>query len=251
LYEADLQAGKIDDHDEQHPAVPSKGRAYVGMRSRDSYVGRNGMDEAPGAIRGLYGNLAQPDEADYEDISRRPANTAARGPPAWSMPRSVCARRVVALQCGAFHISTAGRTTQHHADRPPSPARCWLKAMQQDGRFIWGEPTVQGQRTRARFYRYGLLANPRCGYTSPGWMRIVRELGLGRQGNEPVAARAPCVPDQRREGYSNRLENLGPPPTRPSNYEVLDEGIRIVQRSWRSSTGDAASRNPPRGPPRK
>ena len=56
-------------------------------------------------------NLGQPDEPDYDDIPRRALNSTARNSRAWSTAaRNWWHEGIAALQCGAFHISTAGVT---------------------------------------------------------------------------------------------------------------------------------------------
>jgi len=64
-----------------------------------------------GALPCAYtANLAQPDEADYEDISRRARQYGAEVARLIDCREALVHEGLVALQCGAFHISTAGRT---------------------------------------------------------------------------------------------------------------------------------------------
>ena len=65
------------------------------------------------------------------------------------------------MQCGAFHLPTAGETLlQHDAARPRGhrdaarPAR-W----REHGVGIWGDGSTYKGNDIERFYRYGLLAN--------------------------------------------------------------------------------------------
>jgi argininosuccinate synthase len=68
---------------------------------------------------------------------------------------------LAALQCGAFHIRTAGRT--YFNTTPLGPRghrhRCWCGDAR--GRVdIWGDGSTYKGNDIERFYRYGLLANP-------------------------------------------------------------------------------------------
>jgi len=67
----------------------------------------------------------QPDEPDYEDIPKRAMEYGRREGPAHRLPASAVREGFAALQCGAFHITTAGLP---YSIRPrwaaPSPAPC-------------------------------------------------------------------------------------------------------------------------------
>jgi hypothetical protein len=67
---------------------------------------------AKGAIPYAYtANLGQPDETDYDAIPRKRARLWRREGAARRMPAAARRRGIAAIQCGAFHISTAGATT--------------------------------------------------------------------------------------------------------------------------------------------
>ncbi|MGH6627819.1 MAG: argininosuccinate synthase domain-containing protein, partial [Burkholderiaceae bacterium] len=64
-----------------------------------------------GAIPYAYtANLGQPDEADYEDIPRRARDYGAEQARLVDCRPQLVSEGLTALQCGAFHISTAGAT---------------------------------------------------------------------------------------------------------------------------------------------
>ena len=66
---------------------------------------------ANGAIPYAYtANLGQPDETDYEDIPRRARDYGAEQARLVDCRPQLVAEGLTALQCGAFHISTAGVT---------------------------------------------------------------------------------------------------------------------------------------------
>ena len=64
-----------------------------------------------GAIPYAYtANLGQPDEPDYDDIPRRAMAYGAEAARLVDCRAQLVAEGIAALQCGAFHISTAGVT---------------------------------------------------------------------------------------------------------------------------------------------
>src|SRR5205809_15760 len=64
-----------------------------------------------GAIPYAYtANLGQPDEPDYDDIPRRALQYGAERARLVDCRAQLVAEGIAALQCGAFHISTAGVT---------------------------------------------------------------------------------------------------------------------------------------------
>src|SRR5512141_532606 len=66
---------------------------------------------ARGAIPYAYtANLGQPDEPDYDDIPRRALQYGAEAAKLIDCRAQLVAEGISALQCGAFHISTAGVT---------------------------------------------------------------------------------------------------------------------------------------------
>src|SRR5437764_14623245 len=67
---------------------------------------------ANGAIPYAYtANLGQPDEADYDAIPRKALSYGAERARLVECRPQLVAEGIAALQCGAFHISTAGATS--------------------------------------------------------------------------------------------------------------------------------------------
>src|SRR5436309_14236500 len=64
-----------------------------------------------GAIPYAYtANLGQPDEPDYDDIPRKAIEYGAEKARLIDCRAQLVAEGIAALQCGAFHVSTAGLT---------------------------------------------------------------------------------------------------------------------------------------------
>src|SRR3954469_7123139 len=90
-------------------------RVPVGQRVGIAFSG--GLDtsaalqwmRAKGAIPFAYtANLGQPDEQDYDDIPKRARQYGAEHARLIDCRKQLVAEGLAALQCGAFHISTAG-----------------------------------------------------------------------------------------------------------------------------------------------
>jgi argininosuccinate synthase len=86
---------------------------------------------------------------------------------------------LVALQCGAFHITTAGKTYFNSTPLGRAVTGTLLvRAMHDDGVDIWGDGSTYKGNDIERFYRYGLLVNPSLRIYKP-WLdeEFVGELG--------------------------------------------------------------------------
>jgi argininosuccinate synthase len=85
----------------------------------------------------------------------------------------------VALQCGAFHLSTAGK--RYFNTTPLGRAvtgTALVKAMLEDGVNVFGDGSTHKGNDIQRFYRYGLFVNPALTIYKP-WLdeQFVAELG--------------------------------------------------------------------------
>jgi argininosuccinate synthase len=127
-----------------------------------------------GAVPFTYtGDLGQYDEDDIASIPAR----------ALDCKPLMVEEGLSALATGAFHIRSAGRT--YFNTTPIGRAvtgTLLVRAMREDGVDIWGDGSTYKGNDIERFYRYGLLANPRLRIYKP-WLdaKFVSQLG-GRQG---------------------------------------------------------------------
>ena len=72
---------------------------------------------------------------------------------------------LVALQCGAFHITTAGKTYFNTTPLGRAVTGTLLvQAMKDDGVDIWGDGSTYKGNDIERFYRYGLLVEPEAAH---------------------------------------------------------------------------------------
>jgi argininosuccinate synthase len=133
-----------------------------------------------GAIPYAYtANLGQPDEPDYEDIPRRALAYGAEKARLIDCRQQLVAEGLAALQCGAFHISTAGLAYFNTTPIGRAVTGTMLVlAMKEDGVSIWGDGSTHKGNDIERFYRYGLLANPSLRVYKP-WLDPTFNAELG------------------------------------------------------------------------
>src|SRR3954463_2537878 len=133
-----------------------------------------------GAVPYAYtANLGQPDEPDYDDIPRRAMQYGAEMARLIDCRAQLASEGIAALQCGAFHISTAGVTYFNTTPLGRAVTGTMLvAAMKQDSVDIWGDGSTFKGNDIERFYRYGLLTNPNLRIYKP-WLdqAFIDELG--------------------------------------------------------------------------
>jgi len=137
-----------------------------------------------GAIPYTYtADLGQYDEPDLDSVPDRAKVYGAEEARLVDCRTELVREGLIALQCGAFHIKTAGRTYFNTTPLGRAVTGTLLvRAMQNDGVDVWGDGSTYKGNDIERFYRYGLLVNPNLRIYKP-WLdpTFVDELG-GRQG---------------------------------------------------------------------
>jgi argininosuccinate synthase len=124
-------------------------------------------------------HLAQPDEDDIESIPARALRYGAEKARLVDCRMDLVREGLIALSCGAFHISTSGKT--YFNTTPLGRAVTGTKlvaAMAEDGVTVWGDGSTYKGNDIERFYRYGLLVNPNLRIYKP-WLDdvFIEELG--------------------------------------------------------------------------
>ncbi|MFT4465746.1 MAG: argininosuccinate synthase [Sodalis sp. (in: enterobacteria)] len=136
-----------------------------------------------GAVPYAYtANLGQPDEDDYDAIPRKALANGAEKARLIDCRKQLVAEGMAALQCGAFHNTTAGVTYFNTTPLGRAVTGTMLvAAMKEDGVNIWGDGSTYKGNDIERFYRYGLLTNAELKIYKP-WLDtdFINELG-GRQ----------------------------------------------------------------------
>ena len=133
-----------------------------------------------GAVPYTYtAHLGQPDETDYDAITRRAGEYGAEKARLVDCRDALVREGLVALMCGAFHIESAGK--RYFNTTPLGRAvtgTLLVNAMKDDGVQIWGDGSTYKGNDIERFYRYGLMANPDLKIYKP-WLdeAFVKEMG--------------------------------------------------------------------------
>ncbi len=184
-----------------------------------------------GAIPYAYtANLGQPDEPDYDDIPRRAKLYGAEAARLVDCRRQLVLEGIAALQCGAFHISTAG--VPYFNTTPLGRAvtgTLLVAAMKDDDVNIWGDGSTFKGNDIERFYRYGLLTNPGLKIYKP-WLdqAFINELGGRKEMSEYLIRHGFDYKMSVEKAYSTDSNMLGAT-HEAKDLEQLNTGIKIVQ----------------------
>ncbi|HQR20838.1 MAG TPA: argininosuccinate synthase [Burkholderiaceae bacterium] len=184
-----------------------------------------------GAIPCAYtANLGQPDEPDYDEIPRKALLYGAEKARLIDCRRQLVTEGLSALQCGAFHISTAGLT--YFNTTPIGRAvtgTLLVAAMKEDDVNIWGDGSTYKGNDIERFYRYGLLANPSLRIYKP-WLdqTFIDELGGRAEMSEFMKQAGFAYKMSTEKAYSTDSNMLGAT-HEAKDLEYLASNIRIVQ----------------------
>ncbi len=140
------------------------------------------------------------------------------------------AEGIAALQCGAFHISTAG--VPYFNTTPIGRAvtgTMLVVTMKEDDVNIWGDGSTFKGNDIERFYRYGLLANPNLRIYKP-WLdsAFIDELGGRAEMSEYMRRAGLPYKMSAEKAYSTDSNILGAT-HEAKDLERLDTGIRIVE----------------------
>ena len=193
-----------------------------------------------GAVPYAYtANLGQPDETDYDSIPRKAIEYGAENARLVDCRAQLVAEGISALQCGAFHISTAGATYFNTTPIGRAVTGTMLvAAMKEDDVHIWGDGSTFKGNDIERFYRYGLLANPSLRIYKP-WLdqAFIDELGGRAEMSAFMTAAGFAYRMSAEKAYSTDSNLLGAT-HEAKDLEQLDSSIRIVQpimgvASWR------------------
>jgi argininosuccinate synthase len=175
-------------------------------------------------------HLGQPDEADYDAIPRKALTYGAEQARLIECRAQLVAEGIAALQCGAFHISTAG---QFYFNTTPLgravTGTMLVSAMREDEVHIWGDGSTYKGNDIERFYRYGLLANPSLRIYKP-WLdaAFIDELGGRKEMSEYLSRAGFGYKMSAEKAYSTDSNLLGAT-HEAKDLEFLDKGMKIVQ----------------------
>lgn len=213
-------------------SLPPKGTrlgiAFSGgldTRAAVAWLSRQGID-----VYCYTADLAQPDEKDPAEI---PPVALAHGAKAARLVdcRDALAREgFVAIQCGAFHLSTAGR--KYYNTTPLGRAvttTAIIRAMREDGVNVFGDGSTYKGNDIQRFYRYGILTNPELKIYKPWLDRAFVDAFGGRTEMTDFLTKIGMPYSASAEkAYSTDSNALGAT-HEAKKLEYLNEGMRIVE----------------------
>ncbi|MFZ2828184.1 argininosuccinate synthase [Hydrogenophaga sp.] len=183
-----------------------------------------------GAIPYAYtANLGQPDEPDYDEIPRKAMQYGAEQARLIDCRTQLAHEGIAALQCGAFHISTAGVTYFNTTPLGRAVTGTMLvAAMKEDDVHIWGDGSTYKGNDIERFYRYGLLTNPSLKIYKP-WLDqlFIDELGGRAEMSAFMTANGFGYKMSAEKAYSTDSNMLGAT-HEAKDLEHLNSGITIV-----------------------
>jgi argininosuccinate synthase len=193
----------------------------------------------PYAYTADIGQYDEPDLASVPDRARRYGAEAAR---VVDCREALVHEGLVALQCGAFHITTAAKTYFNTTPLGRAVTGTLLvQAMAADDVHVWGDGSTYKGNDIERFYRYGLLVHPGLRVYKP-WLDplFVSELGGRAEMSEWLKVRNLPYRDSAEKAYSTDA-NIWGATHEAKQLELLDTSMEIVEpimgvRHWDPST---------------
>jgi argininosuccinate synthase len=175
-------------------------------------------------------DLGQYDEADIGALPDKARQYGAEEAFLVDCKHALASEGLAALQCGAFHIQTAGR--RYFNTTPLGRAvtgTLLVRAMHEHGVEIWGDGSTYKGNDIQRFYRYGLLANPSLRIYKP-WLddAFVAELGGRREMSEWLDSRGLPHGASVEKAYSTDANMLGST-HEAKDLEQLGTSMKIVE----------------------
>lgn len=184
-----------------------------------------------GAVPCTYtADLGQPDEPDVEAVPGRAIEYGAEISRLVDCRAALVEEGLVALQCGAFHIRSGGKAYFNTTPLGRAVTGTLLvRAMLEDGVDIWGDGSTYKGNDIERFYRYGLMANPRLRIYKP-WLDadFVTELGGRAEMSEWLQQRELPYRASAEKAYSTDA-NIWGATHEAKVLEELSEGITTVE----------------------
>ncbi|HQY62243.1 MAG: argininosuccinate synthase [Myxococcales bacterium] len=215
-----------------HKSLPPKGTpigiAYSGgldTRTAVAWLSRQGLE-----VHAYTADLAQPDEASPADIPPTALVHGAKAAKLVDCRDAMVAEGIVALQCGAFHLATAGR--KYFNTTPLGrvvTTTAIVGAMKADGVHVFGDGSTHKGNDIQRFFRYGALLNPELTIYKP-WLdtAFVQAFGGRTEMSEYLVGLGLPYKMGTEKAYSTDANVLGAT-HEAKDLERLDRGMRIVE----------------------
>jgi len=189
-----------------------------------AWLSRQGME-----VHAYTADLAQPDEADPAAIPPVALTHGARGARLVDCREALAREGVIALQCGAFHLSAGGKKYFNTTPLGRAvTATAIIRAMREDGVHVFGDGSTHKGNDIQRFYRYGILTNPELKIYKP-WLdqAFVDALGGRKEMSDYLASVGLPYTMSAEKAYSTDANVLGAT-HEAKDLEHLDKGLHIV-----------------------
>lgn len=184
-----------------------------------------------GAIPYAYtANLGQPDEDNYDAIPSKALDYGAKEARLVDCREALVQEGLVALACGAFHISSAGKFYFNTTPIGRAVTGTTLVAeMLKDGVDIWGDGSTYKGNDIERFYRYGCMVSNSLRIYKP-WLdqNFIDELGGRLEMSQWLESRGFSYKMSQEKAYSTDSNILGAT-HEAKDLEELSKGINIVE----------------------
>jgi argininosuccinate synthase len=175
-------------------------------------------------------DLGQPDEPNVDGIPAQAKLYGAEDAVLVDCKDALARAGLEALQCGAFHVQTAGK--RYFNTTPLGRAvtgTMLVRAMAEHEVEIWGDGSTYKGNDIERFYRYGLLVDEPQRIYKP-WLdsAFVEELGGRTEMTEWLLERDLPVKQSVDKAYSTDANMLGAT-HEAKDLELLDTSMQIVE----------------------
>ena len=174
-------------------------------------------------------DLGQYDEPDMGAVAERALRYGAEEAIVVDCKERLAREGLVALQCGAFHVQTAGKRYFNTTPLGRAVTGSFLvREMARHGVDIWGDGSTYKGNDIQRFHRYGLLVNEHLRIYKP-WLdsAFVDELGGRREMSEWLEERGLPHGSSAEQAYSTDANMLGAT-HEAKDLEQLSTSMKIV-----------------------
>ncbi|HVJ14578.1 MAG TPA: argininosuccinate synthase [Polyangiaceae bacterium] len=209
------------------PAGTKLGIAFSGgldTRCAVAWMSRQGMK-----VYCYTADLAQPDEKDVTVIPAIAKQHGAVEARLVDCREAMAREGIVAIQCGAFHLSTGGKKYFNTTPLGRAvTATAIIRAMREDGVNVFGDGSTHKGNDIQRFYRYGILTNPELKIYKP-WLdqTFVDAFGGRKEMSEYLVKVGLPYTMSTEKAYSTDANVLGAT-HEAKDLEHLNTGMRIV-----------------------
>lgn len=229
-------------------SLPAKGTklgiAFSGgldTRCAVAWLQRQGMK-----VYTYTADLAQPDEDDPKEILPIATSHGAEAARLIDCREAMAREGLVALQCGAFHLSSGGK--KYFNTTPLGRAVTTtniIRAMQEDDVHVFGDGSTHKGNDIQRFYRYGILTNPKLKIYKP-WLdtAFVSAFGGRKEMSEYLKSEGLPYSMSVEKAYSTDANVLGAT-HEAKDLEFLTSSMHIVEpimgvAHWKPETSISA-----------